>query len=245
MLAANFVTLTRMVDFPITPKHLATDLGVDVKGIRRWLRVQGWRPEVEKGQAWELTVEQAALVRQHFHSLPLPSVAAFDARDWTVGELLLAYASILSELRRRGLVRTNNAPIGDLAEYACAIVYGGTLAPNSAKSFDITAADGKRVQVKVRNVREDTRASSVFSPLRSFDFDVCVFVLVDERNGAVSAAFEWTSTEVREHGTHRSHTNGTVVRVRQVRSGAVGRDVTEHLRAAWATMLALGPEFKG
>jgi hypothetical protein len=218
---------------------LALETGEDPKTIRRWLRDQGWRPEVEKGRHWFLTGLQAQSVRDRFGPQSHSELARFDARDWSVGELLKAYSAILVELRHRGLVRTNNAPVGDLAEYACAIVYEGKLAPNSEKSYDLVASDGRRIQVKVRNLRDDTRPSSVFSPLRSFDFDACAFILIDEVRGRVDAAFEWSVDEVREHGVHRTHTNGTVVRVRQVRSGKIGIDITPGVQRAWQSMLDL------
>jgi hypothetical protein len=163
-----------------------------------------------------------------------------DLRGLTVGELLAIYGGILDELRARGLVRTNNAPIGDLAEYASALVYGGELEQNSKKGYDVRSADGRRVQVKVRNIREDTRPSSVFSPLRSDGYDVCLFILVDSAENRVEAAYEWSRAEVDEHGAFRAHVNGTVVRVRQVRSGAIGLDLSAPLRTAWVEMLALG-----
>jgi hypothetical protein len=154
----------------------------------------------------------------------------------TVGELLSTYGGILDELRARGLIRTKNAPVGDLAEYACALAYGGELAKNSAKSYDLVAADGRLIQVKVRNVNTDTSPSQTFSPIRSFDFDACVFILINQ--DAVSAAYEWSPAEVTEHGKHRVHTNGTILRVGQITAGGI--DVTQKIQAAWTEMLALG-----
>ena len=160
----------------------------------------------------------------------------FDVKHLTVGELLSTYTQILGELRHRGLIRTKNAPVGDLAEYACAIAYGGELAKNSEKSFDLVDSDGRLIQVKVRNVDAATSPSQTFSSIRSFGFDACVFILVD--GGSVSAAFEWSAEEVRTHGKYRSHTNSTIVRVGQLRFS--GTDVTEKVRTAWLDMLTLG-----
>ena len=187
-----------------------------------------------------LTEEQTNLVRQHFSgsgvepSLLAPSVGRDELAEATVGQLLVQYADILAELRHRGLVRTNNAPIGDLAEYCAAIVYDGLLASNSEKSYDLVASDGRKVQVKVRVMRADTSPSAAFSPIRSFGFDVCVFFLVDGDDGGVLAAREWTAQEVQEAGKHRAHTNGVVVRVGQVRSASArGADRTGEFRRAW------------
>jgi hypothetical protein len=163
-------------------------------------------------------------------------VTNIDVGDLTVGELLATYARILSELRDRGLIRTKNAPVGDLAEYACVIAYGGELAKNSEKSFDLIAADGRSIQVKVRNVDTTTSPSQIFSSIRSFAFDACVFILINQ--DVVEAAFEWSPEDVHAHGKHRTHTNSTVVRVGQLRSAGI--DVTDKIRAAWVEMLALG-----
>lgn len=148
----------------------------------------------------------------------------------TVGQLLDVYGAVLTELRRRGLVRTNNAPIGDLAEYCAALVYGGVLAPNSEPSYDLTTPDGLRVQVKVR---QKSTPSAVFSPVRSFDFDLAVFLLVDGHD--LVAAREWTPDQVRKRGSHRAHTNGTVITVRQMVGAGVDR--TEQFARAWAQLL--------
>lgn len=223
-----------------TPTELAAELGQDPKTVRAWLRANGLRSELERWQRWTLNEQQADLVRAHFVSAPSVRVerpSSYDPTGRTAGELLGAYTSILGELRARGLVRTNNAPIGDLAEYACAIVYGGVLALNSEKSYDLVAADGRRVQVKVRNMRADTSPSSVFSVIRSFAFDVCIFVLIDTESQRVRGAYEWTVEQVKDNSVHREHTNGATIRVNQVRR--FGTDLTDAVDEAWQEMLAL------
>jgi hypothetical protein len=223
-----------------TPTELADELEQDPKAVRAWLRANGIRSDVERWQRWVLSEQQADLVRAHFETVASVGVdphSYFDPTSRTAGELLGAYTTILDELRVRGLVRTNNAPIGDLAEYACAIVYGGVLAPNSEKSYDLVAADGRRVQVKVRNMRADTRPSSAFSVIRSFTFDVCIFVLIDTESQRVRGAYEWTVEEVRENSVHREHTNGATIRVSQARR--FGIDLTDRVDEAWQEMLAL------
>jgi hypothetical protein len=209
--------------------------------MRAWMRRQGWRSAVELGQPWLITPEQAAEIRDRFGGTegdeaqpltgdPLPEL--------TVGELLDSYRRILTSLRSRGLVRTNNAPIGDLAEYCAAVVYDGLLAPNSEKSYDLVAEDGRRIQVKVRLIRPSTSKSAAFSPIRSFEFDGCIFLLVDDEAGAVISAREFTVDEVRLQGRHREHTNGFVVRIGQVRgAAAIGVDLTEPFRVAWSAVM--------
>ncbi len=212
--------------------------------MRAWMRRQGWRSLVEHGQTWLLTPEQATKLRDRFGTNEGDARAAPepDGDDplpqLTVADLMASYRNVLASLRSRGLVRTNNAPIGDLAEYCAAVVYDGLLAPNSEKSYDLVAEDGRRIQVKVRLIRPGTSKAAVFSPIRSFDFNACLFLLVDDEGGDVELARELSVDEVHEHGRHREHTNGTVLRIGQLRTLAGGVDLTERFREAWHEILA-------
>ena len=234
-----------------TVNQVAALLGVEPQRVRTWMRRQDWRTPAEKGSPWALTPAQVDAITAKFTSAtdpaPTPAVvpetSADSAQgplpDLSVGELLAMNGKVLAELRSRGLVRTNNAPIGDLAEYCAAVVYDGLLAPNSERSYDLTAADGRKVQVKVRLVYPTTVASALFSSIRFFDFDVCVFIMIDHAAQSVLAAREWTADEVREFGHHRVHTNGTVVRLGQVRSSnPLGVDKTRVFNATWRDLLS-------
>ena len=64
--------------------------------------------------------------------------------------LLRQYAETLTILMERGVVRSRNAPAGDLAETLVAQAYGGHLAPPSQKSWDVELPDGTTLQVKCR-----------------------------------------------------------------------------------------------
>ena len=64
----------------------------------------------------------------------------------SVGELLASSRAILAELRRRGVIRTGNAPAGDYAELLVQRATGGQLAPNSQKSWDVLSPDGERLR---------------------------------------------------------------------------------------------------
>jgi hypothetical protein len=99
--------------------------------------------------------------------------------DMSIAELLFASRETLRELRRRGVIRTMNAPAGDLAEWLIARHLGGELEKNSAKSWDVTAG-GRRVQVKARVVTDPSNAGErQLGVFRSFDFDDLAVVLFD------------------------------------------------------------------
>src|SRR5699024_12376035 len=100
-----------------------------------------------------------------------------DLRVLGVKDLLQLEAGIVSEFRNRGLVRTNNKPLGDIAEQVVLRARGGTLAPNSTKSHDITDPRDHRLQVKAIGKRSAGR-SSRFSPFRSFDYDAAIILVL-------------------------------------------------------------------
>jgi hypothetical protein len=147
----------------------------------------------------------------------------------SVPHLLGRYAAILRELRDRGIVRTRNAPLGDYAEYLAAKVYGGELAANSVKSYDLLATDGRRVQVKARTVGSDTRAGAVFSVFRSFDFDVAVLITFDSSTYALRWAREVPAVDLETAGRHSSHVNGRLIRI--TAGARLGADVTARFHA--------------
>jgi hypothetical protein len=152
-----------------------------------------------------------------------------DLSQVSVPDLLGRYAAILQELQDRGVVRTRNAPLGDYAEYLAAQVYGGTLEPNSVKSYDLLAADGRRVQVKARTVGPGTRVGAVFSVFRSFDFDVAVLITFDSATYALRQAREVPVTDLETAGRHSAHVNGRLIRI--TAGLRLGVDVTARFRA--------------
>lgn len=153
----------------------------------------------------------------------------------SVGELLSRYARILAELRRRGIVRSANAPAGDYAEWLCARALEATLVDNfSVKSHDLVLADGRRVQVKARVTSDPPRAGQLqTSPFRSWDFDLASCVLFRDHDYEVLRGALIPVELIRAHAQFRQHVNGSVVLMR----GALldhedAEDITDRLRAA-------------
>lgn len=129
----------------------------------------------------------------------------------TAVELFALSRACLRELKRRGVVRSNNAPVGDLAEFLVQRVTGGTLADRSQKSWDIRTPNGERLQVKARVVTDPRnpgeRQLSVF---RSWDFDAAVIVLFDDEGRVWRAARVPTAT-LQANAYLTPHVNGQVV----------------------------------
>lgn len=153
----------------------------------------------------------------------------------TVGELLSAYATLLAELRERGVVRSANAPAGDYAEWLCARALGASLVDNfSVKSHDLVLVDGRRVQVKTRVTSEPPKAGQRrTSPFRSWGFDLAALVLLRDYDYAVLRGVLLPVEVVRAQSRYSSHVNGSVVMMHDALLDHVNaEDITDRLRAA-------------
>ncbi len=146
-----------------------------------------------------------------------------------VRRLLQLEASIVQELRRRDLVRTNNKPLGDIAEHVVWLSRGGVLEPNSTKSHDITTAAGQRIQVKAMSNRAAGPAAR-FSPFRSADYDTAVFLVFGAEFDIVEA-LEVEATLIEEQVRFVPHVAGRQPSLTQVRK--LGNDVTAEMQSAY------------
>lgn len=156
-----------------------------------------------------------------------------DVSRLRVRELLQVEANIVAELRQRGLVRTNNKPLGDIAEQVVLSARGGVLEPNSMKSHDITDPGGRRIQVKAMGGRVAGKAGK-FSPFRSFEFDIAVFLVFEFQTFELAFAREVSANDVEAVSRYSAHTNGRQPTLRQIENAGI--DVTNEMRAAYAAL---------
>lgn len=151
-----------------------------------------------------------------------------DLSGMTARELMQTEAAINTELRARGLVRTSNKPLGDVAESIVHRARGGQLEPNSTRSHDITAPDGTTIQVKAMGLRTAGN-NAKFSPFRSLSFTTAVFLLFDASYD-LTEAWEVPAALIAET-PHVAHINGRMASLRWVRDH--GADVTAEMASAW------------
>lgn len=157
-----------------------------------------------------------------------------------VTELLAQFAEVLGELYDRGIVRTRATPAADLAELLVARAFDGRTATGPGSGWHVWGADGRRLQVKCRVVQPAMRPSETYSPFRSWDFDACVFVLLDPATYDVRQAVELPVAAVEAISAPNEWTAGHRVQVGQdllAAPGAVER--TAELRAALRELDAL------
>lgn len=158
----------------------------------------------------------------------LPDLSIFSVKG-----LLQLEAGVVTELRRRGLVRTNNKPLGDIAEQIVLAARGGFLEPNSARSHDITDSEGRRIQVKAMGGRSAGR-SGQFSSFRSFDFDTAVFLVFEANTFDLALAREVVANDIEAVAPYSSHTNGRAPTLRQIEN--LGCDVSLEMRSAYESL---------
>ena len=155
-----------------------------------------------------------------------------DLEHRSTSDLFALYRGILRQLRSRGVVRTENAPAGDYAEFLVSRALAGTLAPNSEKSYDVLA-DDLRLQVKARVISEPLKSGQLqLSPFRSFDFDEAVIVLFDDVDYGVRQAVRIPVDAVRDVAAHNRHVNGHIVHAQPaLMSGPGTTDITSLLQS--------------
>lgn len=132
--------------------------------------------------------------------------------DLSVKELLQLQASATNELKARGVVRTQNNPLGDYTEWLVARALNLELQANSKAGYDGVGRDGLRVQIKGRRVTP-TNNSRQLSAIRKYaerDFDVLAAVIYDERFNIIEALLI-PHEVVGEYASYREHVNAHIL----------------------------------
>ena len=115
---------------------------------------------------------------------------AMDLRGLTARELLVLGVDANAELRRRRIVRTENNPIGDFAEYLFCRAFPWKLVRNAGKEVDAIGPDKTRYEIKARRLAGNAgdRQLGALRKLPEQGFDKLAAVLFDARFGIARAA---------------------------------------------------------
>lgn len=144
-----------------------------------------------------------------------PLVAGDPERDdltrLSTRELLSLWARSLRALHDRGVVRTFNNPIGDIAEELVAVHFGGERGSFSQASWDVQTPSGELLQVKALR-RTGTKTRRNLSPVRS-DAYTAVIVVIFTEDLRVDHAIRIPQAVVTQRFAIRPHVNGRVITV--------------------------------
>jgi hypothetical protein len=107
-----------------------------------------------------------------------------------VSALLELHADVLTELRRRAIVRSANNPTGDYGELLFSRAFGWMLSANSSADADAVDAQGTRYQIKCRRLAtpQGSRQLGFIRRLPERPFDQLAAVLLDNRFRVLRAA---------------------------------------------------------
>jgi len=146
------------------------------------------------------------------------------------------YGSILTELRAQGIVRSENSPVGDYAEYLAARTFGLTLTRNSAIGYDGVDASGVRYQVKGRRMTQWNKSRGL-GAIRGLatevdPFDLLLAILF-EPDFAIQRAALVPIDVVRSRAKRHEHINAWRLTLTDTVWGIAGvQDVTALIAAA-------------
>ncbi|WP_114201997.1 hypothetical protein [Janibacter anophelis] len=202
--------------------------------------IPGFYLYTKEPQAGSVILEDVAEWPEAARRLPSSSVPA---GQWTPPNLSSAPASdlfvlqgqLLAELRERRVLRTNNPPVGDYAEWLVAQALGVDRLPaNSTKSYDLVSEKYGKVQVKARLVSSPAKSGQQqTSPFRTNNFDHAAFVLLSAVDFSIVAAVLMPLAAVEERWTWRQHVKGWTVHMNgptMTHPGAI--DISDDLRRA-------------
>ena len=152
-------------------------------------------------------------------------------KDVSLQDLLGLHASIMDELRNRGVTRSANNPTGDLAEFLFCRAFAWDRASNSQSGFDARDGCGKRYQIKGCRLHRHNRSRQM-SAIRDRDgFDALAAVLFNHEYQVFRAALI-PSGVVRDRAKFVEHTNSyKFMLTDDVWDDERVRDVTGDLRA--------------
>jgi hypothetical protein len=157
----------------------------------------------------------------------------FDLATLTSRELLALHARVSDQLRTRGITRSSNNPVGDLAEHLFCKAFNWDRAGNSNANVDATDRDRVRYQIKGRRLTKFNKSRQL-SSIREFEgahFDFLAGVLFAEDYSVIRAGLIPYAV-VKERATFVAHTNSHKFLLRDdVWESPSVRDVTEELRA--------------
>lgn len=137
----------------------------------------------------------------------------------TDDQVLGVWARSMRELRSRGIVRSSNNPVADVAEAYAAQLLGLTLAPKVAQGYDATGPEGTRYQIKSRRITPEnaSRQLGVVRNIAAREFDVLLALLFNESMTPIHA-YSIPYEVVVEYGKwvpklngHRIHAQGRVI----------------------------------
>jgi len=126
--------------------------------------------------------------------------------------LLQLQASIITELMKRDVVRTQNNPLGDYTEWLVSKAFGLVLESNSKAGYDGISKSGTKIQIKGRRItpKNNSRQLSAIRKYDEKDFDELIAVIYDESFNVIEA-WQIPHNVVGEYASYKKHVNAHIL----------------------------------
>ena len=149
----------------------------------------------------------------------------------SVSELLRTHSEIISELRLRGILRTNNNPVSDYTEWLVAKKLDLNMSQKSQPGFDAIDDTGLRYQIKGRRRTPQNKSTQlgVIRNLSEKKFDFLIGVILNS-DYSVNYAAQIPYGLVSRLSVYSEHQNGNILHLRKSVLAEIGvEDITEKL----------------
>jgi hypothetical protein len=133
----------------------------------------------------------------------------------TIKELLKLHSQVITELRHRDVLRTENNPVGDYTEWFVAKCLKLDLKNNSSSGFDAKDNKGTRYQIKGRRITPNnkSRQLSVIRNLNQKEFDILVAVIFDGEYEIIEA-ISIPQEIIADYARFNPHQNGHILHLK-------------------------------
>lgn len=130
-------------------------------------------------------------------------------------DLLLQHVEILEELKRRGILRSNNTPTADYAEWLASRAFGLEIQPKSQKGYDAIDSRGIKFEIKGRKITPSnpSRQLGVIRNLDDKNFDFLIGILFD-KDFSVLEAYRIPHGIISKHSSYSEHQNGEILHLK-------------------------------
>ena len=138
-----------------------------------------------------------------------------DLGNLEIKELLKLQATVIDELKKRGVVRTRNNPVGDYTEWLVAKSLCLELADNSAAGYDAIDEKGARYQIKGRRITAENKSRQL-SAIRNYEgneFDYLVAIIFNEYYDIIEARLA-PHEVVGSYAKYREHVNAHILHLK-------------------------------
>jgi len=157
-----------------------------------------------------------------------------DFGECSAKNLLLQYVEIIEELKKRAILRSNNNPTADYAEWLASKAFDLEIQSNSKKGYDAIDSAGNKYQIKGRKITPEnsSRQLGVIRNLEAKYFDFLIGIIFD-KDFSVLEAYKIPHSIISKYSSYSEQQNGEILQLKGELLSARGVErIDEQIRKA-------------